>query len=270
MSTELDFIAHLAHESARFLEVISKLPSDSPVPSCPEWSADDLLWHLGEVQWFWGTVVREDVSGDEAEARKPARPRGRAGLADFFTRVSGELVATLAATPADAAAWTWSAEQTVGFIRRRQAHEALIHRVDAELTADDRTPLDPQLSADGVDEALRIMYAGVPDWGTFTPEPARTLRIAATDAGRSWLVTLGRFTGMDPADGTVYDEPDIEAVPAEAAAAEAAAAAAAEVSGMAADLDCWLWHRPALGVIEHSGDRDVLRGFESAIGPGIS
>ena len=32
-------------------------------------------------------------------------------------------------------AWTWSTDQTVGFIVRRQAHEALIHRLDAELTA---------------------------------------------------------------------------------------------------------------------------------------
>jgi len=270
MTTELDYIAHLAGESARFLEVVSQLPADAPVPSCPDWDADDLLWHLGEVQFFWGTVVREGVSGEEAEARTPERPRDRAGLADFFTRASRELVGVLAVTPPQAPAWSWSTEQTAGFTRRRQAHEALIHRVDAELTADDRTPLDPQLSADGVDEALRIMYAGVPDWGTFTPEPGRTLRITASDTGHSWLVTLGRFTGTSPDSGKVYDEPDIEAVPLDAATAGSGGPAAAEVSGTAADLDCWLWHRPAQGVIEHSGDRNVLRGFETAIGPGIS
>ena len=40
------------------------------------------------------------------------------------------------ADPAEPA-WTWSAEQTVGFTLRRQAHEALIHRLDAEQTAGD-------------------------------------------------------------------------------------------------------------------------------------
>ena len=51
------------------------------------------------------------------------------------------------------------------FIRRRQAHEALIHRIDAELTAGDRTPMDTDLSADGVDEALHFMDAGLRSWG---------------------------------------------------------------------------------------------------------
>lgn len=266
MATELDYIAHLTRESARFLDVISQAPAGAPVPSCPDWTADDLLWHLAEVQWFWGTVVADGLTGEEAEARKPARPAERAALRDLFASASSRLVRVLAATSPQTPAWTWSAEQTAGFTRRRQAHEALIHRVDAELTAGTgRAPMDPVLSADGVDEALRIIYGGAPDWGMFTPEPGRTLRISATDSGGSWLVTLGRFTGTDPGDGTGYDEPDIDSV-----VTEPGTPAAAQVSATAADLDCWLWHRPALGVIEHAGDRAVLRGFESVIGPGIN
>ena len=57
----------------------------------------------------------------------------------------------------------------MGFVRRRQAHEALIHRIDAELTAGRRTPVDPLLGADGVDEALRVMYGGVPGVGQVHP-----------------------------------------------------------------------------------------------------
>jgi hypothetical protein len=89
------------------------------------------------------------------------------------------------------------------------------------------------------------------------------VRIRATDTGDSWLVTLGRFTGTDPS-GTSYDEPDIGA-----AGSDPGTAAAAEISGRAADLDCWLWHRPATGPVERSGDQDVLSRFESAIAPGI-
>ena len=75
---------------------------------------------------------------------------------------------SLRPVPPDTPAWTWSDEQSVGFIRRRQAHEALIHLIDAELTARDRTPMEPDLSTDGVDEALTIMYGAVPSWGRFT------------------------------------------------------------------------------------------------------
>ena len=53
--------------------------------------------------------------------------------------------------------------------RRRQAHEALIHRLDAELTAGAVSGLDPALAADGVQECLAVMYGGSPAWGTFTP-----------------------------------------------------------------------------------------------------
>ena len=264
MRTDLDYVAHLARESDRFGEAIRAARPDEPVPSCPGWTADDLLWHLGEVQWFWAAIVRENITGPQAEELKPERPAGRVGLQAFYQRASRDLAEVLAASAPGTAAWTWSEDQTVGFIRRRQAHEALIHRIDAELTAGRRTPVDPLLGADGVDEALRVMYGGLPGWGRFTPDDAKSLRLEATDTGDSWFVTLGRFTGTDPG-GTSYDEPDIHA-----AERDPGGPAAATVAGRAADLDCWLWHRPPVARIERSGDAEVLSGFESAIAPGIS
>jgi uncharacterized protein (TIGR03083 family) len=266
VNSDLDYVGHLTRDSARFADVLREVPSGARVPCCPDWDADDLLWHLGEVQWFWGTVVREQVNGAQADALKPPRPTDRAGLLAFCERASRDLAEILAATPPDTAAWTWSDDQTVGFIRRRQAHEALIHRVDAELTAGTRTPLDPSLSADGVDEALRVMYGGLPEWGTFTPDHgAPGIRLRAADTGDSWLVTFGQFTGTDPDDGTSYDEPDIRA-----ADRDPGTGAAAELAGTAADLDCWLWHRPPVTPVEPSGDGQVVSRFESAIGPGIN
>ena len=177
----LDYLDHLQRESARFLTAVLAAAPDAPVPSCPGWSADDLLWHLAEVQWFWSEIVRSGTDDPEpVQAAKPARPGDRAALADFYRVASGGLLATLAAAAPDDAAWTWSSDHTVGFIRRRQAHEALVHRVDAELAAGVRTPLDPLLAADGVDEALRVMYSGLPGWGTYTPT-AGPLLVRTTD-----------------------------------------------------------------------------------------
>jgi uncharacterized protein (TIGR03083 family) len=263
--SDLDFIAHLIRESARFADAIRQAAPAEPVPTCPGWTADDLLWHLAEVQWFWATIVRENVTGAAAQELKPPRPPERAGLLEFSGRASAELARVLAATPPDTGAWTWSDDHTVGFIRRRQAHEALIHRVDAELTAGRRSPLDPALSADGVDETLRVIYGALPDWGTFTPDAGQTLRLRATDTGDSWLLTLGRFTGTDPDDGTWCDEPD-----ARPADHDPGTTAAAEVTGAAADLDCWLWHRPPEGPVGQSGHREVLDRYQAAIAPGVN
>jgi uncharacterized protein (TIGR03083 family) len=265
MANDLDYLPHLAAESARFVAALREAPPDARVESCPDWDADDLLWHLGEVQWFWGTIVRQKLTGAQAEEIKPPRPGDRPGLLEFYQRASRDLGEILAAQSPETPAWTWSQDQTIGFIRRRQAHEALIHRIDAELAAGARTPMDPQLSADGVDEALRIMYGGLPEWGTFTPGTQDAVRLRCTDADCSWLVTLGRFTGTDPDGGTSYDEPVIHV-----ADTDAGAEAAAEISGTAADLDCWLWRRTPAGPVRRSGDQEMIRAFEAVIAPGVS
>jgi Mycothiol maleylpyruvate isomerase N-terminal domain len=216
------------------------------------------------VQWFWGTVVRERLAAPPAGESGPERPPDRAGLAAFYHRASQDLAGTLAATRPDTAVWTWADDQTAGFIRRRQAHEALIHRVDAELTAGRRTPMEPALSADGVDEALRVMYGGAPGWASFSPDPQATLRLRAADTGGTWLVTVGRLTGTRPGDGSRYDEPGFAT-----AASDPGGPAAAGVEGSAADLDCWVWHRPGLAPVTESGDAGVLARFRAAIEAGI-
>jgi uncharacterized protein (TIGR03083 family) len=264
--TGVNYLDHLARDSARFAEALRGTPPRAPVPSCPGWDADDLLWHLGEVQWFWGTIVSGGLTREQAEELKPDRPAGRDGLLAFYQRVSHDLGVILAARAPGTPAWTWSADHSVGFIRRRQAHEALIHRVDAELTAGRRTGMDARLSADGVDEALRVMYGGeVPDWGTFTPAGPQTVRLHATDTGDSWLVTPGRFTGTDPGDHVSYDQPCVQA-----ASRDTGGPAEAHITGSAADLDCWLWHRPPVGQVDRSGDDRLLGRFDASIASGIN
>jgi len=125
--------------------------------------------------------------------------------------------------------------------------------------------MDPGLSADGVDEALRLMYGGLPSWGTFTPAGPGRLRLRASDTGDSWLIAMGQFTGTDPGDGTSYDEPGIDV-----ADSDPGDPAAAEVVGTAADLDCWLWHRPGYTPVTTTGDPEVLARFQSVIAPGIN
>jgi uncharacterized protein (TIGR03083 family) len=270
-SRDLDFLGHIARESTRFREAIAEAASDAPVQSCPDWNADDLLWHLGEVQWFWGSIVARGVTSnagvEEVEVLKPERPATRAGLLEFFDSASAQLSKVLTAAQPDTRVWTWADDdQTAGFIRRRQAHEALIHRVDAELSAGRRTAIYPVLGADGVDEALRIMYGGdIPAWGSFTASDDRTLMVTATDTADSWLVTMGRFSGTDPADGKAYDQPGMLV-----ADAAPGASAAAAIEGCAADLDCWLWHRPTIAAIGRSGSPAVLEDIDSLVAAGIS
>jgi uncharacterized protein (TIGR03083 family) len=210
--------------------------------------------------------VTEKAEADELEVSDDDRPATRTGLADFYRTSSAALAQALTDTDPATTAWTWSNEQSVGFIRRRQAHEALVHRLDAELTAGNRTSMDPALCADGVDEVLKVMYGGDPPWGTKTLDESRTIRVLTTDTGDSWLVTLALFSGTEPDDGVTYtDEPDIQV-----ADTDPGGAAQATITGTAEDLDCWLWKRPPRAEPVRDGDLSVLEAFESTINGGIN
>jgi uncharacterized protein (TIGR03083 family) len=268
-SKNTDYLSHLARDSARFVEVLAQAPAKKPVPTCPAWDADDLLWHLGDVQWFWGTIVSRGLTCDaEVEALvRPERPGNRNDLVAHFNRASAELLRSLSDASPDRSAWTWSDEHTVGFIRRRQAHEALIHRLDAELTSGARTPMDADLSTDGVDEALGLLALRMrPPGGKprSTADPTRTVRVHTTDTASSWLVALGRPLGGGQ-DSAAGSEPTLSVAALGNTTSDAGGPVAATVSGGAADLDCWLWHRPTMGQLEQTGDPLVLDGLDEII-----
>lgn len=129
----MDHLTAIVRESARFRAALVDADPGAPVPTCPGWSADDLLHHLAEVQDFWAYVLREGVT-DEPDRDPPPRPGTRAGLLAVFDTAHAALVDQLGQLDPTETRWSWAEEQTVGFTLRRQAHEALVHRVDAELT----------------------------------------------------------------------------------------------------------------------------------------
>ncbi|MDP3892205.1 maleylpyruvate isomerase family mycothiol-dependent enzyme [Nocardioides sp.] len=259
-----EILQHITAESSRFREVLAATSSAAPVPACPDWTAADLLWHLGEVQWFWARVIESRPAGPESLA-DPDRPATHEALLTFFDRAHRRLVDALRSADPTDTAWSWADEQTVAFTLRRQAHEALIHRLDAEETAGRSTPLDPALAADGVAELLEVMHGGVPPWGTLT-RSGTTVRVAITDTGDELFLDLGRFTGTSPTSGRQYDEPAFDVVDALPAGRSGPGAT---VAAPAAVLDTWLWRRgdaeALLGQIELTGDADALDHFRSVV-----
>jgi uncharacterized protein (TIGR03083 family) len=260
----LDYVAHIRSNSARFAEVLANLRDPVRVPSCPDWDAGDLLWHLTEVQWFWGSIVVDRLnSPDPAEESSPERPGDHDALLQLFQRASRRLADALESTPPETHVWTWADnDQTAGFIRRRQAHEALIHRVDAELTADLPSVVDRTLATDGVDELLRVMLSDLPEWATFTAEEA-VIRIEPVDSDRTWDLVLGRFRGTSPNTGNTYDDPAIELLD------DTGTAPTTTISGTAADLDLWLWNRGSEDRLQVDGSVELFERFKAVVAEGI-
>jgi uncharacterized protein (TIGR03083 family) len=265
VTNALDYNGYIATETARFVDVIRRVESTVVVPTCPLWSSDDLLWHVAAVQDFWATIVVDRMTTrDEVTTIDPPRPADRLGLLEFFDRGRAVLLEALRSAPDDTEVWAWSRDDhSVGFIRRRFAHEALIHRLDAELTAGTRTAMDPALASDGVDEALRVMHGGAPSWATFEPDGG-TVTVEAVDTDRCWIVALGRLVGVRPATGLDWAQAAIRVVGTEPAEA------AAQVRGAAADLDCWLWGRPTVGPVTVLGAAAALESFTAVVSTSIN
>lgn len=228
-------------ETDRFIAALRQVDADAPVPTCPEWTAGDLLWHLTEVHAFWAEILRSGARADEEseaiEARKPQRPSDREETIALLIDETAALVAELAAREDAEPAWSWfPSGQTVGFTRRMQVHEATMHRVDAELTAGlVPTPIPHDVAADGIAHGVEVMWGW---WGTnpgfsFTPS-AGIVQLVATDGG-AWLIAGGRWRGVGRESGRQYDEPGAVLVE--------NADPAATITGTAEELYRWLWGR---------------------------
>lgn len=253
------YLEHIRVESARFRDVMADCDPAARVPSCPDWSAEDLLWHLTTVQWFWSTAVI-DRPAEVDLAREPERPAAYADMLRAYDQWSAALTDALeGVAPADEA-WTWSGDHTIGFILRRQAHEALIHRVDAELTAGVTSEQPAELAADGVAEILDVMYGGCPPWGSWSPLP-HYARVDSTDTGDETWVQFGLFSGTDPDSGEVtVDEEDFHVVE-EPDDTEPDLV----IDGPAAALNAWLWHRGDDDELSVAGDPDVRKRFLAVV-----
>ncbi len=190
----------LASEIERFAEVITDAPRDAAVASCPGWSIGDLTGNLGTVHRWAEHLVRV-----RATKRMSTRAMGlgEPGSSPAWLRAGGQaLVATLRSADPDEAMWAWGADQHVRFWSRRQLHETMVHRMDAELALGKAPAGSPAVAADAIDEFL----VNLPDAATFSPG-VRNLRgngarlmFQATDEDRAWVVTL-RPDGFELSQG---------------------------------------------------------------------
>jgi uncharacterized protein (TIGR03083 family) len=203
------------------------------VPGCPDWDLADLVWHLAEVQHFWGWLLRTRATSP-AGYPEPARPADDQLLALAAQRARELVDALTGADPGDPI-WTWAPQQDVAFALRRQAQEATVHRVDAEQVLGERTPIGPELGLDGIDEWLAVMVPGALPGGP--PPGAEPVVLHAVDADVERTVFAGT------ADLPV-----------------------ATLTGSAGDLLLTVWRRAPLGQVTVDGDAARAEALLAAVG----
>ncbi len=135
------YLDTIAEESAAFYATAERMPLDAPVPGCPGWSVEDLLFHLAEVHRFWAEVAARRLQLPD-EVEEPERPSA-AAIVSWGRGEAARLHEVLATTPSATPVWTWAAQKDVAFIVRRMAQETAVHRWDAELAGGAPRPSRP-------------------------------------------------------------------------------------------------------------------------------
>lgn len=153
----------IAEQMRQFRAVVtSGAELSAPVPTCPDWSLEELARHLGGALRWVELTVRTRAAQEIPEERVPgaAGPKGTGDAAawDVWLAESAEqVVTTLREAGADTPVWTWAADRTAGFWARRMAHEVTVHRADATLAAELPYEVAPEIAADAIDEWLEIV-----------------------------------------------------------------------------------------------------------------
>ena len=214
----------LASDFGRLRAVVASADLTAPVPSCPGWSIADLARHVGEVYLHKTEAMR---TGAEPDEWPPKGLDAEEPLA-LLDRAYADLLAEFAARKPEEPSGTWyGPDQTVGFWVRRMAQETVIHRIDAELGADEPvTPVPDDLAVDGIDELLKVFVAySVAEFGRYFTD------VLAESPGRTYSVRT------DGGAWRVRTEPGVFAVE------DGAGSADVTVSGPPASVLRWVWNR---------------------------
>lgn len=174
-----------------FADAVLAADLDAPVTSCPEWSVRDLAEHLGGVhRWATGHVGERRQKLVRRGPTAPPMPGEPEAIATWLREGGVSLVAALRAADPGTEVGGFGRPVTVAWWARRQCHETLVHRADAEIAAGRApfTDVDPEVASDGVDEHLgRVMLGAAKR--TALHGDGQTLHLHVTDAPGEWLIT---------------------------------------------------------------------------------
>ncbi|MGW6930367.1 maleylpyruvate isomerase family mycothiol-dependent enzyme [Lentzea sp. NPDC054927] len=174
------------------------------VPSCPDWTLNQLVRHVGHAHRWADLMIRERVTeipydrngaqelasyvGEKASDVIPWLVEGAASLSEALLAVDPDLmIATLGGHPGPR---VWS---------RRMTHETVLHRWDVANVVGVPFSLDPEVARDTLSEwtALALPYAFM-RWPAETAPllgPGRTVHLHATDVEAEFVIDL---TGASP------------------------------------------------------------------------
>lgn len=185
-STTLDFVEEFVAAAERFALTAAAADVSAPVPSCPGWSAYDLVCHLGNVHGWAATIVETGRKAAEQDDRPPSR-KARA-VSQWYSGKAEDLYAVLrAAVPTDPC-WNFAGvDETKAFWPRRQTHETWMHLLDLDRSQGRTTVLAPSLTTDGIAEVFEVFLPRMHQRG-FPAHLEEPITVRTTDTDHVWTL----------------------------------------------------------------------------------
>ena len=183
--------------------VTSGTDLSATVPTCPDWSLEELVRHMGGALRWVDALVRtraqKNIPDEEIPLVGGPEAQGDAAALDaWLAETARQVVDALREAGPDAEVWAWAGNLSAGFWARRMTHEITVHRADAVLAAGMPYDVAPEVAADAVDEWLQLVQ-----WAQRNHPheaegelrgPGRSIHLHATDTGpelnAEWLVEL--------------------------------------------------------------------------------
>lgn len=197
MPTVPRYLDEIGPHTTAFADAVRVAGHDARVPSCPDWTARDLADHLGGVhRWCTETVGNPGTKLKRRGATTPPMPEGEGEVSLWLIEGAAALTRAIRDAGEDTEVGGFGGMVPVSFWARRQCHETMVHRADAELAAGVPVlaDVDPAIAADAVDEHLAMVALSAKRRPELHADGA-TLHLHATDEGLGeageWVVTLG-------------------------------------------------------------------------------
>lgn len=190
----MDVRAALIEETAAFGELVRGADPATPVPTCPDWTLQQLFRHVGRGNRWAAQIVadRRDTVLYQRDTRDGKPPDDRDAAIEWLNAGAQLILDSVDDVGADTEVWTFIGPRPAQWWIRRRMHEATVHRADAAIAIGTDFGLTAEVAADGIDEWLeRIAVEASAESSPL--DAGQTLHLHATDAGLGaageWTIT---------------------------------------------------------------------------------
>jgi uncharacterized protein (TIGR03083 family) len=190
----VDYAVKLVEQNHALGELIRDGDPSAPVPTCPGWTLDQLLRHVGRGDRWAAQIAADRMDGylDPRAVVNGKPPPDRDGAIDWLHDGAQRLVDAVDDVGPETPVWTFLGSRPAYWWVRRRLHEATVHKADAALALGLDYSLTPELAADAISEWLERVAAQAGSDDAAPPlEDGHTIHLHADDPG---LGAAGEWT----------------------------------------------------------------------------